>query len=80
MQEWFGFILESDEAIVIAFEELNLEADWIADARIRQRPYPYNQQAGLVHEGFLAVYESCRDEIFETYQSLHPQAALYNGA
>lgn len=76
VQEWFGFMLESDEAIVIAFRGTQSEADWIADARIRQRPYPYNQQAGLVHEGFLAVYESCRDEIFETYKSL-PTKPIY---
>ncbi|TYR79160.1 lipase family protein [Priestia megaterium] len=75
-KEWFGFILESDDAIVIAFRGTQSEADWIADARIHQRSYPYTENAGRVHEGFLSIYESCREEIFTTYSTL-PAKPLY---
>lgn len=75
-KEWFGFILESDNAIVIAFRGTQSEANWIADAQIHQRPYPYTQNAGLVHEGFLNIYESCRDELLATYTTL-PAKPLY---
>ncbi|GGD01829.1 lipase [Pontibacillus salipaludis] len=75
--EWFGFIIESDDAVVIAFRGTQSEPDWIADARVYQTPFPYLKDAGLVHTGFLTVYDSCRDSIFEAYKKVSPHKTLY---
>ncbi|WP_338779937.1 lipase family protein [Metabacillus sp. FJAT-52054] len=75
--EWFGFILESEDAVVIAFRGTQSDADWIADATIRQAPYLYIQNAGLVHQGFQSIYSTCRDEIFQAYHSLAKEKNLF---
>lgn len=75
--EWFGFILESDEAVVIAFRGTQSDPDWISDAQVYQRSFPYVPKSGLVHDGFLSIYESCRDSILKTYQSLPKHKTLY---
>ncbi|MTH53625.1 lipase family protein [Bacillus mangrovi] len=75
--EWFGFILESDDAIVIAFRGTQSDADWVADASISQTPFLYGNNGGLVHSGFQSVYASCRDEIFKKYALLSKQKNLF---
>lgn len=77
VMEWFGFILESDDAVVIAFRGTQSDADWVADATIRQTPYPYIQNGGLVHQGFQSIYSQCRDEIFQTYSALPKEKNLF---
>ncbi|KGP74086.1 lipase family protein [Pontibacillus yanchengensis] len=76
-EEWFGFIIESEHSVVIAFRGTNTEPDWIADALVFQHPYPYADKGGLVHNGFLSIYESCRDDIFQAYQHISPHKELY---
>jgi triacylglycerol lipase len=63
--EWFGFILESEEAVIVAFRGTQSDPDWIADSLITQREYPYTSNSGNVHSGFLSIYETCRDTIME---------------
>lgn len=75
--EWFGFILESEDSVVIAFRGTQSDPDWISDAQVYQRAYPYVPKSGLVHDGFLSIYESCRDQIVETYKSIPKHKALY---
>lgn len=68
-EEWFGFILESDQCAVISFRGTQSDPDWIADANIGQTVYPY-AEAGNVHKGFLTIYESCRDTIMEALKAV----------
>ncbi|MYL54371.1 lipase family protein [Pontibacillus yanchengensis] len=76
-KEWFGFIIESEHSVIIAFRGTQTEPDWVADAQVFQIPYPYVDNAGLVHNGFLSIYESCRDDIFQAYQHIPPHKKLY---
>ncbi|MFD3448687.1 hypothetical protein ACFDTO_29330 [Microbacteriaceae bacterium 4G12] len=74
--EWFGFILESDEAIIVAFRGTQSDPDWIADSLVNQREYPYTANSGNVHSGFLSIYESCRDSIMEVLVKLPSDKTL----
>jgi triacylglycerol lipase len=74
--EWFGFIAESEQSIVVAFRGTQSDTDWIADSLINQRIYPYTANSGLVHSGFLSIYETCRDSIMETLVTLPKQKRL----
>ncbi|QFT90322.1 Lipase (class 3) [Bacillus sp. THAF10] len=67
-QEWFGFIIESSDAIVISFRGTQTDPDWIADAEIYQENFPYCHSPALVHSGFLSVYESMREELMTSLQ------------
>ncbi|MGD7054464.1 lipase family protein [Sutcliffiella horikoshii] len=68
--EWFGFILESEDAIIVSFRGTQTDPDWISDAEIFQQPFPYCDSGNqlLVHGGFLSVYESMREELLTCFQ------------
>ncbi|MED3021377.1 MULTISPECIES: lipase family protein [Bacillus cereus group] len=68
--EWFGFILESEDTIIVAFRGTQTDTDWIIDSLVNQKPYPYALNSGNVHNGFLSIYESCRDSIMDMLVSL----------
>lgn len=72
-EEWFGFILETKDSIVIAFRGSDTFADWLADSKVAQTPY----YGGNVHRGFLFVYQSCQKEIMSNYNNMSQDKALY---
>ncbi|WP_416827791.1 lipase family protein [Ectobacillus polymachus] len=74
--EWFGFILESDDSIIVAFRGTQSDPDWIADSLVNQREYPYTQNSGNVHSGFLSIYETCRDTIMDALAKLSSHKSL----
>ncbi|MCT8138250.1 lipase family protein [Anaerobacillus sp. CMMVII] len=76
-EEWFGFILETWDCVVIAFRGTLSDPDWIADAEAFQDIFPYSESKGLIHHGFLSIYQSCREEIFKTYARIAPYKRLY---
>ncbi len=59
----FGFILESEKYIVVAFRGTKTDREWIADFTIDQVPFPYVQSNIEIHGGFLPIYQSCRETI-----------------
>lgn len=68
--DWFGFILESEDTIIVAFRGTQTDTEWIIDSLVNQKPYPYALNSGNVHNGFLSIYESCRDSIMDMLVSL----------
>jgi len=76
-QEWFGYILESQDSVLIAFRGTQSDPDWVSDAQVFQRSYPYAPNSGMVHDGFLSIYESCRDEIMNIYNTLPFHKKIY---
>ncbi|MGQ0514468.1 hypothetical protein ACT453_17120, partial [Bacillus sp. D-CC] len=38
--EWFGFILESEDTVIVAFRGTQTDTDWIIDSLVNQKPYP----------------------------------------
>lgn len=74
--EWFGFILESEDTIIVSFRGTKSDTDWVADALVTQKPYPFTANSGNVHNGFLSIYESCRDTIMDTLSQLSSYKTL----
>jgi triacylglycerol lipase len=63
--EWFGFIVENEDSLIIAFRGTKSDLDWLADIKIEQVLFPYAMDGGSVHSGFLSIYKSCREMIIE---------------
>ena len=59
--EWFGYIIENDESVIIVFRGTKSDLDWLADLKIDQDLFPYVMNGGSVHSGFLSIYQSCRE-------------------
>lgn len=76
-KETFGFILETDDNIVIAFRGTSSPVDWIADMIARQQKFPFVRNAGWTHEGFTAIYRSARKQIFAILNRLPGHKKLY---
>jgi triacylglycerol lipase len=76
-EEDFGFILESNDSIILAFRGTNTKSDWISDVIARQDKYPYVRDSGLVHRGFLDIYSSARKKIHSALNKLSIKKQLY---
>ncbi|KZZ85622.1 lipase family protein [Bacillus sp. SJS] len=74
--KWFGFIIESDRHIIVAFRGSQSEPDWAATGDIEQVPYPYTS-AGLVHDGFLGIYQSFRTDLYRSIRNRSSRKKLY---
>ncbi|MBD0381968.1 lipase family protein [Paenibacillus sedimenti] len=77
VEERFGFILESNDRIILAFRGTNTSSDWVSDAIARQSPFVFVRDGGLVHRGFLDIYRSARKRILDALSKLSPQKQLY---
>ncbi|TLS37530.1 lipase family protein [Pseudalkalibacillus caeni] len=75
--EWFGFVMESDSEVVLAFRGTQTDPDWIADADVGQERFPFTNGAGLTHSGFTSIYKTCREQIFRAFRSVSPFKKLY---
>lgn len=75
--EWFGFIIKSEENIVVAFRGTQSEIDWLANADAYQTRYPFAPGRGKVHRGFMDIYESCREQIINTLLSMPANSNIY---
>lgn len=76
-RELFGFITESDSQIDVVFRGTSTASDWISDAIARQTEFPYAKQGGLVHQGFLDIYQSARKQIITAMSKLSAHKQLY---
>jgi triacylglycerol lipase len=63
-EEWFGFILESEEEVIVSFRGTVSDSNWLADSLAFHKDFPYAENCGKVHLGFLKIYASCREELF----------------
>nr|WP_027085522.1 lipase family protein [Cohnella panacarvi] len=61
--ERFGFILESDNRLILAFRGTSSTTDWISDAIASQEKYKCVKDAGLTHRGISNIYYSARPAI-----------------
>lgn len=69
-REPFGFILESDDRIILAFRGTSSKTDWISDAIARQEKYKCVKDGGLSHKGISDIYYSARPAILPTLRKL----------
>jgi triacylglycerol lipase len=64
-REWFGYLIESDDTIVIAFRGTTSTADTVSDLIASQTPFPWISNAGKTHRGFTDIYGTARQQILE---------------
>ncbi|GGG88674.1 lipase family protein [Paenibacillus radicis (ex Gao et al. 2016)] len=76
--ERFGFILESENDIIIAFRGTSSTNDWIADVLASQIKFPYlPEEDCLTHHGFTEIYSSAREQVVACLGDLSPDKNLY---
>ncbi|MNI18443.1 Lipase (class 3) [compost metagenome] len=75
--EPFGFILQSQQEIIIAFRGTSSTNDWISNVLASQKRFKYVKEDCLTHRGFTGIYSSARSEIFSTLSMLSPDKTLY---
>jgi triacylglycerol lipase len=61
--ETFGFLIESDDSIIVAFRGTTSQADTISDLIARQTIYPWFDNGGNTHYGFTEIYATARMQI-----------------
>ena len=75
--ERFGFILESERSIIVAFRGTGTAADLAVDMIARQLTFPYARHAGLTHIGFTELYSSCRGSLLKLLNRMSSSKSLY---
>lgn len=75
--ERFGFILESEDNIIIAFRGTVSKTNWISDMMATQKPFEYIEETVLTHRGFTDIYSSARSQILETLGKLPKGKTLF---
>ncbi len=70
--EWerFGFILASDDRLILAFRGTSSTTDWISDAIASQEKYKCVKDAGSTHRGISDIYYSARPAIVPALKKL----------
>ncbi|MDF2814917.1 MAG: lipase [Paenibacillus sp.] len=77
VSEWFGFILESKEQIIVAFRGTSSTADWVSNAIARQEKFKCVPNSGWTHCGFTQIYYSVRSTILSVMKRLSERKILY---
>ncbi|MCJ8014237.1 lipase family protein [Paenibacillus sp. KQZ6P-2] len=75
--ERFGFILESQQEIIIAFRGTSSKTNWISDMIASQKSFKYIKEDCLTHRGFTDIYSSARGRIIAELAKLSPLKTLY---
>lgn len=75
--ERFGFILQSDKAIVVAFRGTISAVDWVSDLIAQQTPYLPVKNCGFTHKGFTDIYMSLRDQVLSMLRTLPADKPLF---
>lgn len=75
-RELFGFILESEDEVVVAFRGTSSTSDWLSDAIASQVSYPYCKNAGQTHRGFTQIYKSARHGIMSVLKNMSREKRL----
>ncbi len=73
----YGYIMESEQSIVIAFRGSISNPDWIADAAILQTDFPYTRTRLKIHSGFAAIYTACRQQIISVLRNSSSSKQLF---
>ncbi|WP_225442681.1 lipase family protein [Paenibacillus lycopersici] len=64
-EELFGFVLESERGVILAFRGTISPTDWITDMMAQQTAFKPLGKGCMTHRGFTEVYMSARDAIFK---------------
>jgi len=76
--EPFGFAARDPNGeVYLVFRGTDTAQDWLDDLEAGQRNYPWLDDVGQVHEGFLKLYRSLRDLALQALDSLQPSGPLW---
>ena len=75
--DFYGFIMESSNSIVVSFRGSRSNPDWVADATILQTYFPYTRIKLKAHSGFSAIYNTCRQQIINALNTLNSSKQLF---
>lgn len=75
--ERFGFILDSDQEVIIAFRGTSTTTNWIADLIASQKKYKYIKEDCMTHRGFTDIYASARTRIISTLAKVSRGKTLF---
>jgi hypothetical protein len=76
--EPFGFAARDPQGdCYLVFRGTESVQDWLDDLDLDQADYPWQADAGPVHDGFLKLYTSLRDQALLALDDLQPQARLW---
>lgn len=70
--ERFGFVIESDQKIMIAFRGTSSTSDWISDLQATQVRFKPVNNNSYTHRGFTGIYNSLRLELKKQLRGLSP--------
>lgn len=75
--ERFGFILQADDEIIIAFRGSSSAPNWVADVIATQRKPKWSKSPCLTHRGFTNIYDSARKHILSALKRLPEHKKLF---
>lgn len=75
--DFYGYIIESKDSIVVSFRGTRSNPDWIADASIAQTYFPYTRVKLGIHSGFAGIYSACRQQVINILNSLDSSKQLF---
>lgn len=76
-QERFGFVIESDQAVILAFRGTSTPTDWVTDMIAQQVLFKPVKRGCKTHRGFSEVYMSARDQIFHLLDQTSKDKPLF---
>lgn len=76
--EPFGFAARDPQGeVYLVFRGTDTVQDWLDDLDADQRSYPWQAGLGNVHDGFLKLYTSLRDQALQAVDNLQPSGPLW---
>lgn len=75
-EEVFGFMIESQDKIIIAFRGSATSEDLDSDQDIFQVPFPFVKDSGKTHRGVTYIYQSMRKSLLNTLNQLSAKKRL----
>lgn len=75
--ERFGFVIASEQSIILAFRGSGSAVDWVSDFIAQQTPYRPVRNAGQTHKGFTDIYMSARDAVHSLLGQLDAERPLF---
>lgn len=76
--EPFGFAARDPQGeVYLVFRGTDTVQDWLDDLDADQRAYPWQAGLGNVHDGFLKLYASLRDQALQAVDTQQPNGLLW---
>jgi triacylglycerol lipase len=75
--DYYGFIMESSDSIVISFRGSRTNPDWIADVTMLQTNFQYTRIKLRIHSGFAAIYNTFRQQVMNVLNTLNSSKQLF---